>query len=242
MSRKKRFLGVITARGGSKGIPRKNIKKLAGKPLIEYTFKAVKQSRYLDRCIVSSDSKEIIEYSKSNNIEAPFVRPQELSTDNTKSIDVIIHAVNFLKKKENYIPDYIVILQPTSPLRTAKDIDQSIELILDDPKADSLVSVIKVPHNFNPYSIMEFNGNYLSSFIKGKTLMNRHLKPTFFARNGAAIYISTYDLIVKEKKIIGENCLPYFMPLEKSIDIDDNFDWDIAEYLIKRTETKLKFS
>ncbi|MHA1438602.1 MAG: acylneuraminate cytidylyltransferase family protein [Promethearchaeota archaeon] len=231
---KKKFLGIITARGGSKGIPKKNIKKLAGKPLIEYTFDAVKKSKLIDRCILSTDDEEIINFSKSKDIEVPFKRPAELATDDAKSIDVLIHAVNYLEREENYVPNYIITLQPTSPLRTAEDIDKSIELILNDKNADSLVSVIEVPHHFNPYSIMSYNGTYLEHYIKGERIMTRQAKPVFYARNGAAIYISSYELLMKEKKIIGEKCLPYFMPKERSIDLDDLIDWELAEMLIKK--------
>ncbi len=152
-----KFLGIITARGGSKGIPKKNIKNMAGKPLIQYTFDAVKNSKLLTRCIVSSDDDEIINFSKSQSIEAPFKRPKELATDQAQSVDVLIHAVNFLFNQEDDVPDYIVTLQPTSPLRTGEDIDRAIDIIIKDRDADSLVSVIKVPHNFNPYSVMEIS-------------------------------------------------------------------------------------
>jgi len=233
-NQEKIFLGIITARGGSKGIHKKNIKKLAGKPLIKYTFDAVKNSEFLDRCIVSSDNNEIIEFSEVNNIEAPFKRPPELATDNAKSIDVLIHAIKYLKNKENYIPDYIITLQPTSPLRTAEDIDKAIELISNDKEADSLVSVVEIPHNFNPYSAMVYKGQYLEHYIKEERIMIRQKKPIFYARNGAAIYISSYNLLINQKKIIGDNCIPYFMPKERSIDIDDLYDWEIAEYLIKK--------
>ena len=229
------FLGIITARGGSKGIPKKNIKKLCDKPLIEYTFNAVKNSDLLNRCIISTDDDEIINFAKNKNIEVPFKRPPEFSTDTAKSIDVLLHALNYLKNNENYTPDYIITLQPTSPLRTTEDIDKSIELILNNKNADSLVSVIKVPHNFNPYSIMEYNGKYLEHYIKDKSIMNRQQKPIFYARNGASIYITSYDLLMKKKKIIGEKCIPYFMPKERSIDIDDYYDWDFAEFLVQKS-------
>jgi len=232
-NKKLEFLAIITARGGSKGIPRKNIKKLAGKPLIQYTFDAVNESKLLKKCIVSSDSEEIVEYSKNQSIEAPFLRPNELSTDNALSIDVVIHAVNFLSIQENYSPDYIITLQPTSPLRTGIDIDKAIQLISDDPEADSLVSVIEVPHNFAPHSIMDFDGKYLQHYIKEERIMKRQEKPIFYGRNGAAIYITNYNLLMNEKRIIGKKCLPYFMPKERSIDIDDYTDWIIAELLIK---------
>ncbi len=231
---KNKFLGIITARGGSKGIPNKNIKKLYGKPLIEFTFDAVKNSKLLDRCIVSTDSDEIINFSKSKKIEVPFRRPAELATDDAKSINVLIHAINYLKNEENYVPDYIITLQPTSPLRTGEDIDNAINIISKDNNADSLVSVLEIPHNYNPYSAMIFNGKYLEHYIKEKRIMIRQDKPIFYARNGAAIYITKYDLLINKQKIIGEKCLPYFMPKERSIDIDDYFEWEIAEFLAKK--------
>jgi CMP-N-acetylneuraminic acid synthetase len=236
MSRNKKvFLGVIPARGGSKGILRKNIKKLAGKPLIQYTFDAANSSKLLDRFIVSTDHDEIINYTKRQGIEVPFKRPAELATDTSKTLDVLIHALEFLKKEENFQPDYIVTLQPTSPMRNEEDIDRAIEIISNNDEADSLVSVIEVPHNFNPYSIMEFDGKYLLHYIKDKRIMIRQEIPKFFARNGAAIYITKYDLLMNKKKIIGEKCLPYFMPKERSVDIDDNYDWKIAELLFKNS-------
>ncbi|MFX1383814.1 MAG: cytidylyltransferase domain-containing protein [Promethearchaeota archaeon] len=231
------FLGIITARGGSKGIPRKNIKLLAGKPLIEYTFEAVKNSKLISRCLVSSDDEEIINFSKSKQMEVPFSRPKELATDEAKSVDVLIHAVEYLMKSENYKPDYIITLQPTSPLRTAEDIDIAIESIIKDKDADSLVSVIDVPHIFNPNSVMLYTGKYLEDYIKTERIMQRQTKSIFYARNGAAIYISSYNLLMNERKIIGDRCLPYFMPKNRSIDIDDYYDWEIAELLMKKNQS-----
>lgn len=238
MTSDKIFLGIITARGGSKGIPRKNIKKIANKPLIDYTFNAVKDSKLLNRCILSSEDDEIIEHSKENNIEVIFTRPKELAKDETSSLEVLIHAVEYLSKKEDYIPDYIVTLQPTSPLRTAQDIDISIKMILEDQEADSLVSVCEVPHGHNPFSVMEFDGHFLFPYIKEKLIMRRQEKPIFYARNGAAIYITKYNTLIDEKRIIGDKCIPYFMSKEKSLDIDDWFDWDIMEYLLKKKGKK----
>lgn len=228
-----KFLGVITARRGSKGIPKKNMKKLSGKPLIEYTFEAVKNSKLIDKCIVSTDDDEIINFSKSQDFEVPFRRPSELAFDDAKSIDVLIHAVNYLRDVEKYIPDYIITLQPTSPLRTSQDIDNSIELIIKDKNADSLVSVVEVPHNFNPYSVMIYNGTYLEHYVKEERIMRRQEMPLFYARNGAAIYICSYKLLMNENRFIGKKCLPYFMPKERSLDINDYFDWKIAELLLK---------
>ncbi len=230
------FLGIITARGGSKAISGKNYKDLCGRPLIEYTFDAVKDSKLLNRCIVSTDSDIIIEISKKANMEVPFKRPAEFATDTASSVDVLIHAINYLKEKENYIPDYVLTLQPTSPLRTAEDIDNAIALISNDRNADSLVSGVEVPHRFTPHSLMMFNGKYLEHYIKDIRIYQRQKKPKFYARNGAAIYITRCDYLIKERKIIGEKCLSYFMPKERSIDIDDLFDWEIAEFVIKKRD------
>ncbi|MBD3211015.1 MAG: acylneuraminate cytidylyltransferase family protein [Candidatus Lokiarchaeota archaeon] len=225
-------LGIITARGGSKEIPRKNIKKLAGKPLIQYTFDAVRGSNLLDRCILSSEDEEIIRYSKKAGMEVPFKRPKDLALDSSKSIDVLIHALKYLSDEDSYNPNYVMTLQPTSPLRNSIDIDESIKIIMNNNIADSLVSVIKVPHNFNPYSIMILKKKYLENYLNKKIIRRQEL-PNFYARNGAAIYITKTETLLNNKEIIGGYCLPYFMPEERSIDIDNDYDWRIAELLIK---------
>jgi len=227
-----KFLAIITARGGSKTIPKKNIKKLAGKPLIKYTIEAAQRSKLLNRVIVSTDSKEIARYCKKQGVEVPFLRPKYLAKDTSKSLDVLLHAVKYLEKKAGYKPDYIITLQPTSPLRTNQDIDNSIKLILKNKKADSLVSVNSVPHAHHPHKIMTFNGKYLNQTKKGKIIRRQDLSKSY-ARN-SAIYVTKYETLVKEKKIIGSKCLPYFMPKERSIDMDDKFDWEIANFLIRK--------
>ena len=232
MSKKYKFLGIITARGGSKSIPKKNIKKLAGRPLIKYTIEAAQESKLLDRVIISTDSREIANYCKKQGIEAPFLRPKHLATDTAKSLGALIHAVRYLEKKEKHKPDYIITLQPTSPLRTSQDIDNSIKLILKNKEVDSLVSVTAIQDTHHPFKIMTFNGEYLGQYKKGR-LVPRQALPKFYARN-SAIYITKYNILMKDKRIIGKKCLPYFMPKERSIDIDDKFDWKIADYLIKQ--------
>jgi len=230
----KNILAIIPARGGSKGIPKKNLVNLCGKPLIQYTIDAVKNSRLVSRIILSSEDEEIINYCKQQGIEVPFKRPRKLAQDNTPMIDVIKHAIIFLGKNENYKPDYIVLLQPTSPLRNSKHIDEALELLISSG-ADSVVSVMEVPHQFNPYSIMRLKNGYLNPFLFYDERKNlRHLKPKFYARNGAAIYAFTYNCLIKKNSIYGEKILPYFMRKEESIDIDDAIDLIIAEAIIKR--------
>ncbi|MCI0533120.1 acylneuraminate cytidylyltransferase family protein, partial [bacterium] len=133
-------LGIITARGGSKGIPRKNIKELMGKPLIAYTILAAKGSALLSRAIVSTDDAEIAEIARMHGADVPFMRPAELAEDASTSIAVVQHAVSWIRENENEIYDYVMILQPTSPLRTAEDIDACIK-IADETHADSVMSM-----------------------------------------------------------------------------------------------------
>lgn len=224
------ILAIIPARGGSKGIPKKNIINLLGKPLIQYTIEAAKKSRKINRIIVTTDNKEIAEISKKSGIEV-IERPKELATDTSLTKDAIIHVVELLKGN-NYSPGAIITLQPTSPLRTSKHIDKAIDLFLSHPNADSLVSCIEVPHIFNPCSIMKLNNNgYLIKYKEENNVFRRQDKNKFYARNGAAIYITNIKSI--HKFIFGGICLPFFMKQEESIDIDNIDDLKIAENYIK---------
>ncbi len=230
------ILAIIPARGGSKAIPLKNLAMLGGKPLLQYTIDAAKQSKLITRIILSSDHKEIIRYAHQQGIEVPFVRPAELARDTTPMIEVVEHAVKYLVNKESYRPDYIVLLQPTSPLRTAQHIDEALMLLLDS-EADSVVSVVEVPHQFNPYSVMLQQGNFLVPFLEFDETRNlRQLKPLFYARNGPAVCALTYECLIQKKSLYGEKILPYVMDRAESIDIDDSWDLSIAEYLLKIRE------
>ena len=228
------ILCIIPARGGSKTIPKKNMRMLYGKPLIAWTIEASRGSRYISRTIVTSDSEEIIDIAVRYGIEAPFIRPGELSGDNTPALPVIRHAVKWLSDTEDYKPDYITLLQPTSPLRTSKHIDEALKK-LTHSDADSIVSVLKVPHQFNPYSVMEMEHGLLKPFLKYNENKNiRQLKPVFYARNGAAIYAFTYECLIKKNTIYGNKILAYTMSREESIDIDDFLDFAICEMLFER--------
>jgi len=230
----KKVLAIIPARGGSKGIPGKNLVNFCRKPLIKWTIDAAKNSKLIDRIILSSDDKNIIEYCKKQRVEVPYKRPKKLAQDNTPMLPVIKHAVNYLKSNEKYNPDYILLLQPTSPLRTYKHIDEALNLLINS-NVDSIVSVVDVPHNCNPYSVMKLQNGYLKPFLKYNENMNlRQKKPIFYARNGAAIYAFTYNCLMKKNSIYGDKILPYFMKKEESIDIDDKFDLKIAEIFMRR--------
>ncbi len=234
-----KILAMIPARGGSKGIPGKNIKELAGKPLIGYTCEAALASKKLDRVICSTDSEEIAEVAKSFGVEVPFMRLAEHAQDKSPAIDGIIHALEKLETDEGYVPDALIYLQPTSPLRTAEQIDEAIDLF-EKENPDSLVSVQKVPHCFNPVSVMKIEDGKLKAFMEGHgdKILRRQDKPEVYARNGPALLISKRDHLLGTKTLYGENHIPYIMEVEDSFDIDDIFDWGIVEFLMKQKLSK----
>jgi N-acylneuraminate cytidylyltransferase/CMP-N,N'-diacetyllegionaminic acid synthase len=227
-----KILGLIPARGGSKGIPDKNIVPLNGRPLIDHTIQAALGSRLITQTILSSDSKKIIAVAERRGVEVPFVRPAELAGDDTPALPVIQHAVNWMVEREGFKPDYVVLLQPTSPLRTAHHIDQALERLINSD-ADSIVSVVKVPHIYSPFSVMQLEGAYLKPYLQYNETRNlRQLKPQFFARNGAAIYAFTYECLIRKKSIYGDKIIGFEMSREESIDIDDLFDLKICELVL----------
>jgi len=228
----KKFLAIIPARGGSKSIPKKNIVSLLGKPLIQYTIESALKSKYLDRVIVSTDNEEIAEISKRLGAEIPCLRPKELAQDNTPTLPVLQHIVGYLKEKEDYSPFAVVTLQPTSPLRNEKHIDQSIEKFLENPEDDSLISVVQVPHSMTPGSLMRIENNYLENYILQKNpILKRQDKPILFARNGPAICITKTDRL--NEYIFDGKIIPYIMSKIESFDIDDMEDLKIVESIMK---------
>jgi len=214
-------LGIIPARGGSKGIPKKNIKLLCGKPLIAYTIKSALGS-ILDRVIVSTDCAEIAEVSRRYGAEV-MMRPNVLAKDDTPTLPVLKDVVDKLDGKY----DVVVTLQPTSPLRTAKHINESLILFEKEYQADSLVSVVEIPHSYSPEKLMTFDGQYLNGNLQVK---RRQDMQEMFARNGAAIYITKIENL--SKYIFGGKILPYFMRRIDSFDIDDIEDWKMVEKII----------
>jgi N-acylneuraminate cytidylyltransferase len=214
-----KVLGIIPARGGSKTIPRKNLKVLAGKPLIAWTIEEAQKSQYLDRLILSSEDAEIIQTAQEWRCEVPFIRPSELARDDTPGIEPVIHALNTLK--EDY--DYIVLLQPTSPLRTTKDIDDCIRYCIQE-KALVCVSVSLTDHH--PYWMHTINQHQrLCPLLSaGSSISRRQDLPPIYVENGA-IYVAKTDYIHKEKNFITEETLAYIMPPDRSWDIDNEMDF-----------------
>lgn len=222
-------IAIIPARGGSKGIKRKNIKKLAGKPLIAYTIKEAKKSIKLDRIIVSTENEEIAKISKHLGAEVS-IRPIELAQDETPMIDIVFHTINQLK--DEYDKKIIIILlQPTSPLRTVIDIDNSIELFLNTP-CNSLISVCEMTHP--PYWSYKINKGYIEPLFDKQSLMQRRQEYDKIYNPNGAIYISKYEALEKYKSFLCEFTIPYIMPTKRSIDIDDEIDFLLAEILLKK--------
>jgi CMP-N-acetylneuraminic acid synthetase len=223
-----KVLGIIPARGGSKGIPNKNIKILNGKPLICYTIEAAKGS-ILTRVIVSTDCEKIAEVSKISGAEV-LIRPANLAQDETPTLPVIQDVLNRLS--EEY--DAVMVLQPTSPIRNQLHINEAVNLFIKK-RTDSLVSVVEVPHNFNPESIYSLNNDLLTNFMTttNNKIFNRHEKKTYYARNGPAIIITKTDIIQKNNSFYAETITPYKMSAEHSFDIDDPVDFRITEALLK---------
>ena len=225
MINNKKILAVITARAGSKRLPNKNILNLAGKPLIAWTIDEAKKSKYIDKLIVSTDSKKIAEISKYYGAEVPFMRPLKLAIDTADSISVLKHSIEFFKNKF----DYILLLQPTSPLRTVKDIDKAIIILNNKTKA--VVSVCETEHsplwsNILPEDLSM--KNFIRSEIKNKRSQDL---PKYYRLNGA-IYIAETKYFYKNNGFLGDKTNAYVMSQQNSVDIDTELDFKFCEILI----------
>jgi CMP-N,N'-diacetyllegionaminic acid synthase len=225
-----RLIAIIPARGGSKGIARKNIRPLCGRPLIAYSIDAARQSRAIDRTVVSTDDAEIAEISRGLGAEVR-IRPAALAADDTPTRAVLEHVVAELAVEAS-VYDAVVTLQPTSPLRTFRHIDEAAAMFAADPRADSLVSCIDVPHVFHPLSVMRRNQEgYLEPYFPAPQPYRRQDKPPAFARNGAAIYITRTSRLAEY--VFGGRLVPYPMDAESSVDIDTLDDLRVAERILR---------
>lgn len=225
-----KLLGVIPARGGSKRVPKKNIKLLGGKPLIAYTIEAAEKSRTLDNFVISTDSSEImgvVEKYGAKTIE----RPKVLATDWAKTIDVVLDVA---RREE---ADAIVCLQPTTPFRTSKDIDNAITLFLNT-NCESVISVCEVRDDL--CWLLQYKNNFLHPVLQNKYINSRSQElPKLFVPNGA-IYIASVKTLNKYKSFYTKKIIPYIMPQDRSIDIDDLDDFVIAEKKINENNSRRK--
>ncbi|MBY0493446.1 MAG: acylneuraminate cytidylyltransferase family protein [Cyanobacteria bacterium] len=230
-----KVLGIITARGGSKGIPGKNLKLLAGRPLLDYSIDAANDTP-LDRLILSTEDKRIADAARSLGCEVPFMRPAELARDETPHLPVIQHAVKWLKDNEGYQPDIALTLQPTSPLRSAADIAAALRM-LELSGADSVVSVNEVSAHAHPMRMLHVDGSgFATLFVNGQPVKRRINRrqdlPRAWVMNGAIYACRTEILFAAEPSMYGDRVVAYPMPPERSISIDDLEDWAAAERAI----------
>lgn len=226
-----KVLGIIPARGGSKGVKNKNIKPLGGTPLIGYTIEAAKKS-LLDKCIVSTDSDEIAEVAQSLGGDVPFLRPAELATDSAKAIPVILHALEWIEKKEGVRFGAVMMLQPTTPFRTIEDIDSAIEKMATT-NCDSVISVVDV-EGHHPARMKYMEGDKLidPDFCEEYENQPRQELRPMYIRNGA-IYLTKREVLLSNS-FKGSDCRALVCPLNRSANIDTEHDFAYAEWLLNQ--------
>jgi len=229
------ILALITARGGSKGIPGKNLAPLAGKPLIAWTVEAARGASSLARTLVSTDDEAIAAACRSCGAEVPFRRPAELAGDRSSHISVVEHALRWLESEERYLPDYVVLLQPTSPLRTSADIDAAVSLALGK-NADAVVGVCVAENH--PYLVkgLDGNGGLVDYVTPPLAYARRQDFPPAYVINGA-VYVNRREALLRSGSFVPPGALPYVMPRERSIDIDTPADLDAAAAALRAGPT-----
>jgi len=227
-----KILAIIPARGGSKGVPGKNIKLLNGKPLLAYTSEIALQSKYLTEVIVSSDDEQILDVANSLGIKVPFIRPTELAQDNTPTIDAIIHALEWYESEKIFF-DAVCLLQVTSPFRTVELLDKAIEKFIEKD-SDSLVSVQRVPHEYNPHWTFEVNekGNLKIATGETEIVARRQELPVAYHRDGS-IYITKTKVLLKEHSLYGKSTSFIESEPDFYVNIDTIKDWEKAEEMIQ---------
>jgi len=229
MFREHRILAIIPARGGSKGLPGKNTRELGGKPLIAWSIAAGRQSGFVDEVAVSTDSPEIAAQASNYGAAVPFLRPEALATDEAKTIDVILHTIAWYDNQAVTF-DLVLLLQPTSPLRTAADINLALELYFSKG-AQAIVSVCQADHHPWWSNVLPADGG-MQEFLRPECLnAGRQKLPVYYRLNGA-IYLADIDFLKRNRSFWGEKTFAYLMPKERSVDIDDIVDFRLAEVLM----------
>ncbi|HED14062.1 MAG TPA: acylneuraminate cytidylyltransferase family protein [Gammaproteobacteria bacterium] len=225
------IIALIPARGGSKAIPRKNIKSLDGKPLIAWTIEAALQSGQFSQVIVSTDNQEIAQVSREWGAQVPFIRPTELAQDDSTQISVVTHAIRWLESHEHIQPNYVMLLQPTSPLRTAEDIVAAIK-IAKTRDAIAVVSVCPAVHH--PYLTKRVSENgTLDDFMPDHlTDLRRQVLPPVYTLNGA-IYLNRRESLLHDRMFLPQGTCAYIMPPERSLDIDSPWDFYLADLILR---------
>jgi CMP-N,N'-diacetyllegionaminic acid synthase len=224
-------IAVITARSGSKGLVRKNVLPLAGKPLIAWTICAALESSSFTRVIVSTDDEEIADVSREWGAEVPFMRPPELARDDSDHVDVVEHTIHWLEKNENLFPDYVMLLQPTSPLRTAADMNDAIGIA----RTHDAIAVVSVsPTKQHPYiSKRVLDDGTLTDYVPNDVIdLRRQALPSVYALNGA-IYLISRKSFLELRTFWPEGTYAHIMPPERSMDIDTPWDFHLTKLILR---------
>lgn len=227
-----RVLGLIPARGGSKGVRRKNIKLLCGKPLLYYTAKAALASRKLARVILSTDDEEVAQVGRECELEVPFFRPIELAQNDTPTLPVAQHAVRWMEENNEHF-DALCLLQPTNPMRRVADIDACVEL-LEQTNADAVATVLPVPAEYNPHWVYFQDESGFLRLSTGETapIPRRQELPLAYHREGS-VYVVRRDVLMVDGSFYGARFAGYEIPSERSVNIDSPEDWERAERLLR---------
>lgn len=235
-----KIIGIIPARGGSKSIPAKNIKKLLGKPLIAWSIKSALKSN-LDRVIVTTDDKKIANIAKKYGAEVPFIRPKKLATDTMGIEPVVQHTLDWLKKNENYVPDAVALMMPTTPLRPSKHINGAIRMFKKE-KPDSVISVYEAQANDNPHWMLKINKKKKVVLFTDEPLSKiktrRQELPKCYSRNDIIYILKPKNLKEKKPNLYGQKVKLYIMDHFYNIDINTPEDWFICEQKLKRIKHK----
>lgn len=232
MLKNKKIIAIITARGGSKGLPGKNIKILCGKPLIVWTIEKALKSRYIDKLIVSTDSKQIAEISEKAGALVPFIRPSDLASDKTPTIDVIEHAVNHFIVSENEHYDYVAVLEPTSPLRDDKDIDNMIFKLCNlSDSFDSIISVGKIAEH--PSLMMRTTDDKIEPFCSNLAIKTRRQDNEIVFFPYGVAYIAKTKSLLSERTFFSKRCTYYLIKRYQNYEIDDLYDFLAIENIMR---------
>jgi len=220
-------LGLVPARGGSKGVPGKNVRPLAGRTLLEYTARAARESGVIDRVVLSTDSADIADAGRRAGLEVPFMRPASLAADDTPMVPVIMHALSEIERY-GWSPDIIVLLQPTSPLRRPQHVRDAVNA-LRESTADSVVTVVEVPRHLSPDYVMRIDDGRLQPFLpEGTGITRRQDARPAYSRDGT-VYAFRRSTLERFGGIYGDDCRPLLIDANESLSIDSPADWDAAE-------------
>ncbi len=229
---KSNILALITARGGSKGIPRKNIRLFAGKPLIAHTIEVAKAATSVGRVVVSTDDKEIASVALKYGAEVPIMRPAEFAGDASALIDAVFHMLDYLRDNERYTPSHVLLLQATSPMREVGDIEHAIKL-LQERGGDSLVSLCRTENSL----FSKNSDDVIQTIYDGyKSGTNRQSLPTFYKLDGCMIYLIKTDTLRRERSFLGGKLIGYEIERWRAVDLDDPQDFVVGELIYQNRE------